>query len=68
MARGATATPAKPRVRWTAGNSAGIAHAHRPGRVLRTVCGLPAIDEQFAWPARQRCVPCETALGIEAES
>jgi hypothetical protein len=44
--------------RWVADRDA-IAHAHRDrGRQIRTLCGLPAIDERFGRPAAVRCPSC----------
>lgn len=50
-------------IRWTA-RKVGIAHAHEGARPLRTACGMDAIPETQAWPAKKRCVPCLTALGL----
>ena len=43
------------RVRWTAGNARGVAHAHVSGR---TLCHAPSIGERYAWPIRSRCPAC----------
>jgi hypothetical protein len=43
------------RIRWTAGNARGIAHAHVSGR---TLCHAPAIGERYAWPELTRCPDC----------
>ena len=43
------------RLRWTAGNARGVAHAHVSGR---TLCHVPAIGERHAWPERARCAAC----------
>lgn len=58
-----TATVA--RVRWLAGKE-GLAHAHRGSKPARTVCGWPAVDERFAWPAKARCDLCQAAVVAEA--
>lgn len=51
--------------RWIADRDR-VAHAHRDrGRQIRTLCGLPAIDERSAWPAAIRCDKCqEVAQGL----
>lgn len=70
MARGAA--PAAPavavRVRWTAGDATGLAHAHRSSFPTRTACRLPAVSEQFAWPTRARCPECIAVLAAEGIS
>ncbi len=43
------------RIRWTAGNARGVAHAHVSGR---TLCHAPAIGERDAWPMLARCADC----------
>ena len=43
------------RVRWTAGNARGVAHAHVSGRPL---CHVQAIAERHAWPELTRCPDC----------
>lgn len=55
--------------RWVADRD-GIAHAHpERGRAIRTLCRLPAIDEQFARPAIVRCPICSgIAAGRATES
>jgi hypothetical protein len=49
-------------VRWTAGaDRLGHAHAGR-GRVVWTLCKLPAVPENSAWPEKRRCDDCWRAL------
>lgn len=37
-----------------------VAHAHvARGRSTRTLCGLPAKDPRYAYPAAVRCQQCE---------
>jgi hypothetical protein len=46
------------RIRWSAGNARGVAHAHVSGR---TLCHAPAIGERYAWPMLARCAECSRA-------
>ena len=41
---------------WNAGRD-GIADASRP-RDPRALCGVPAVDERWAWPERFACPVC----------
>jgi hypothetical protein len=52
--------PTLTRVRWTAGDAAGVAHAHMSGR---TACRAPSVAERFAWPSVIRCPACLASLG-----
>jgi hypothetical protein len=45
------------RIRWAAADDR-VAHAHRAGNAPRTLCGLPAIGDAFAWPEARRCLGC----------
>jgi hypothetical protein len=45
-------------IRWLAGTDL-IAHAI-VGRAPRTLCGVVAPLERFAWPANRKCAACET--------
>lgn len=56
-------TRVRSKVRYLAGRD-GLAHAQRPGQP-RTVCGVPAIGEAFAWPERDRCWTCVRMLAAE---
>ncbi len=47
--------PIRTRARWTAGDAAGVAHAHTGGR---TACHVAAIGERYAWPIVTRCTAC----------
>jgi hypothetical protein len=51
--------PTLTRVRWIAGDAAGVAHATASGR---TACHAPSIDERFAWPIVTRCRTCLASL------
>jgi hypothetical protein len=64
-ARAATATTSRVRIRWTAGDAAGLAHAHRSSWPTRTACLQNAIDERFAWPTRARCPACLAVIDSE---
>ena len=59
------ATATWTRVRWVAGPD-GTAHAHPARRLPRTLCGLPALDERFAWPERGRCLDCWASQATSA--
>lgn len=44
---------------WIADKS-GLAHATLDrGRRLRTLCGIKALDERYAWPAVVKCASCQ---------
>jgi hypothetical protein len=43
------------RLRWSAGDARGVAHAHVSGR---TLCHAPAIGERYAWPMLAHCPDC----------
>ncbi len=50
------------RVRWLAGPD-GTAHC-RVGNAPRTLCGLPAIVERYAWPPTSRCLVCRSVMAM----
>ena len=55
-----TPTAKPPRIRWTAADDR-VAHASSPGHP-RTLCGLPVVDERFAWPETRRCLGCRALV------
>lgn len=40
----------------------GVAHARSHLPSPRTACGIPAIEERYAWPALGRCATCVAVL------